>query len=349
MKFFKQIIIILIVFLKTETLLSKNNLFNVNNIQIEKKAKTTNIALANKAIQKGFDQLIEKILLKEDVSKLSELNFSSIKQLVTYYQISSIPDEEKKGEFANFSVTFDKDKIHDLFYNKGISYSEIFDKELYILPILIKNDEIFVFNKNFFYKNWKKIHQFELLEFILPLENIEIIQEINSNKVDLISLELENIFKEYTNKNLALIFIEDNQRADIKKIYLKLKIQGKKISKGIKIIKNNLDDTKLYEKILYETKNEILNLVKSENLIDIRTPSFLNAKLNLNKKTNLVEFNSRIKKIDLIENIFVQEFNKDYINLRIKYLGKIDKIMKQLKNENINLKLINDRWIIKIL
>ncbi len=105
----------------------------------------------------------------------------------------------------------------------------------------------------------------------------------------------------------------------------------------------------MYEKILYETKNEILNLVKSENLIDIRTPSFLNAKLNLNKKTNLVEFNSRIKKIELIENIFIQEFNKDYINLRIKYLGKIDKIMNQLKNENINLKLINDRWIIKIL
>ena len=46
-------------------------------------------------------------------------------------------------------------------------------------------------------------------------------------------------------------------------------------------------------------------------------------KLNLKKKGNLVELNIRIKNIDLIENIFVQEFNKDYMNLRIKYLGKI--------------------------
>ena len=39
MKFYKQLIFILIVFLKTETLLSENNLFNVNNIELEKKDK----------------------------------------------------------------------------------------------------------------------------------------------------------------------------------------------------------------------------------------------------------------------------------------------------------------------
>jgi hypothetical protein len=35
------------------------------------------------------------------------------------------------------------------------------------------------------------------------------------------------------------------------------------------------------------------------------------------------------------------------MNLRIKYLGKLDKIINQLKNKNINLQLINDQWIIK--
>ena len=58
---------------------------------------------------------------------------------------------------------------------------------------------------------------------------------------------------------------------------------------------------------------------------------------------------SRIKNIDSIENIFVQEFNKENINLKIKYLGKLEKIINQLNKENINLKLVNDYWIIKIL
>ena len=51
-------------------------------------------------------------------------------------------------------------------------------------------------------------------------------------------------------------------------------------------------------------------MVKSRNLIDIRTPSFLNVKLDLNKKSNFVKLQQRIKNIDLIENIYVQEFNK---------------------------------------
>ena len=59
----------------------------------------------------------------------------------------------------------------------------------------------------------------------------------------------------------------------------------------------------------------------------------MNVKLILNKKSNLVELNKRIKNIDLIENIYVQEFNKDYMNLKIKYLGKLDKIINQLKKK----------------
>ena len=72
-------------------------------------------------------------------------------------------------------------------------------------------------------------------------------------------------------------------------------------------------------------------------------------KFAINKKSNLVELNSRIKNIDLIENIYVQNFNKDYMNLRIKYLGKLDKIINQLKEQKINLQLINDQWVIKTL
>jgi len=37
------------------------------------------------------------------------------------------------------------------------------------------------------------------------------------------------------------------------------------------------------------------------------------------------------------------------MNLKIKYLGKLDKIINQLKKENIDLKLVNDQWVIKSL
>ena len=347
MKFYK-LIIILIVFFKTETVFSENNLFSVNNIKLEKKDKITQKALADKAIKTGFNQLVEKILLENDSNKLLDLKFNSIKKLVSYYQVTELSDEGNINQLLNFSVTFDKEKMHNLFYEKGISYSEISDKELYILPLLIKDEQIFIFNNNFFYEKWNEIYKSDLIEFILPLENIEIIQKINQYKNNLIDLNLKELFKEYPNKNLALILIEDSNSSN-EKVYIKSIIQEKNISKNLNLKKNDPKLKNFYEKIIIVSKKELINLVKSKNLIDIRTPSFLNAKMDINQSSNLVELNSRIKNIDLIENIYVQKFNKDYVDIRIKYLGKLNKIISELKKENIDLKLIEDKWIIKSL
>ena len=345
MKIFK-LIFILIVFFKTETVLSENNLFNVNNIKIEKKDKISNSDLTNQAIKKGFTQLISRILLEEDSRNLLNLDFDSIKQLVSYYQISNTVDKKKEEDLVNFSITFDKKKIHNLFYKRGILYSDILDKELYVLPIFITNQEINVFNNNLFYDNWNEFFENDLIEFILPIENIEIIQNINNNKNSLIDLNIDNLFKEYPKKNLALILIEEDN-TEYKKVYIKSKIQGKIISKSLNLNKKNIKKTDIFKEIIIDTKKELINLVKSRNLIDIRTPSFLNVKLDLNKENNIVEINTRIKKIDLIENVYVQQFNKDYMNLRIKYLGKLEKIINQLKKEGFNLQMISEQWTIK--
>ena len=324
MKFYIQIIFILIVFFKTNTLFSENYLFNVNNIYLKKNINTSNKDLANQAIKKGFNQLISRILLKEDIDQLSDLKLNTIKQLVIHYQLTKL-SEEINEELVNFSVTFDKDKVHKLFYQRGILYSEIEDKEIYILPVYIKNNNVLIFNNNYFYKNWNEVYKDDLIEFILPLENIEIIQNINNNKYNLISLELNNLFKEYSKKNLALILIEDNDTSN--DIYIKSKIQNKIISKSIKLKKQNLNDNIFKEKIITETKKELADLIKSKNLIDIRTPSFLNVKLNLNETNNLIQLNLRIKNIKLIENVYIQEFNKNHVNIKIKYLGKLEKII----------------------
>ena len=346
MKLFKKIMLILVVFFKTGNLLSDNNLFNVNNILLEKKDNKSNNQLADQAIKEAFNQFINRVLIKEDISKLSNMNISSIKELVTYYNMSKNVESEVNG--VNFSVTFDKDKIHDLFYKIGISYSDIDDKEFFILPILVNGSEIFVFSNNYFYENWNKDENNQLIEFILPIENIEIIQKINMSRDNLFNLKLRTLFQEYPDKNIALVLIENND-SNIQKIYLKTIIQDKIISKNLTFKKNNLEAEILKKKIIFEIKEEITNLIKLRNLIDIRIPSFLNVKLNLEKGNNLVIINSKIKNIDLIENIFVQEFTSDYVKIRIKYLGKLEKIINEFKKKDISLESIGDQWFIKAL
>ena len=59
--------------------------------------------------------------------------------------------------------------------------------------------------------------------------------------------------------------------------------------------------------------------------------------------------NKRIKKIDAINNIYVQELNKDYILIKLKYLGKLEKIISQLKKNRIILEQRENEWSLKII
>ncbi len=345
MKSIKLIVVILIVFFKTGNVLSDQNIFNVNNIEVLKKSNQSNEESANEAIKKGFDELKKKILLQKDTQKIANLNFSDIKQLVLYYQV--LENDNDTGEIK-YNIFFDKQKLHNLFFKNEIFYSEIINKEIYLLPVLKKNDQYFIFNQNFFYSNWNEVFKTELIEFILPAENIEILQEINFNKNNILSINLNSLFKEYINKNLALIFIEQLEEKE-NKVFLKTRIQEKNINKNILVKKNKLSNKDYYELIITQVKKEIINIIKSQNLIDVRTPSFINTKLIINKKNNLVELNKRLKNIDLIENIYVQELNNEYVFLKIKYLGSINKIIEQLKTQKISLKLMSDEWRINLI
>ena len=125
MKSYNFIIIILIVFFKTGNVLSKESIFNVNNIELVKKENLSNQKLANKAIEKGFIELKDKLFLEKDAKKLSQLSLSQIKDLVLYYQVISEAENNKKDEKIIYNIFFDKEKLHELFFKEGIFYSEI--------------------------------------------------------------------------------------------------------------------------------------------------------------------------------------------------------------------------------
>ena len=349
MKSFKFIIFILVIFLKTGNVLSERALFNVNNIEISGNLSKNNQFFSDEAIKKGFDELMNKLLLKKDIIKIQNLDLEKIKDLVLYYQISSTTEDRKINKITKkYNIFFNKEKIHNLFYNSEISYSDIIQYEIFFLPIHKKKEKLYVYSQNYFYENWNKIENNELIEFILPLEKIEILQSINNYKDNLFDLNVKDIFKEYSKKNSVLVIIEENNLGK-NKIFLKTNIMGKNINKSIafkNIEKNNLN---FYDNLITKVKDEMVSLVKSQNLIDIRTPSFINIKFSLNKKNNLVELDKRIKDIDVIENLYFLEINKKYALLKIKYLGKIDKIIDQLKNQNILLELKNDEWSLKII
>ena len=348
MKFLKLMIFILVIFSKTGNVLSENRLFDVNNIKIVNTPSKNINNLTSQAMKKGFSVLIERILLKEDKKRLDDLNLSDIEELVAYYQTFDEVDDLNKS-IKVFNIFFDKNKIHNLFYKRNILYSNLIKSEFYLLPIFKKDEELNIYTKNFFYDRWNKVSfESEIVDFILPIENIEIIQKVNKSKGNLEDLNLVNLFSEYSNKNLGIVLITENN-SKIKKVFLKTNILGKKINKSLEIKNYKLEKSELHDKIIIDIKNELVNIVKSQNLIDIRTPSFLNAKFKINKKNSLVELKKKVEQIDLVEKIFIQEFNNEFVVLRIKFLGKVNNIINELKKEKINLRLNGEQWSLNII
>ena len=340
---------ILIILFKTGNVLSDNNIFNVNNIEISQETSKNKEKLVNTAFKKAFNELINRLLMEEDYKRISNVNLVQIKRLISYYQIVNENKNSTNNNKIKFNVFFDKDRMHSFFYNQDLLYSDIINTEVILFPLLKKKDQYFIYTKNYFYENWNEETFDNLIQYTLPAENIENIQKINSNKTNIYKLKVADFFKEYEKDNIVFANIEINKNTaeDI----LSTRIEDKKINKNLSINKRkeNFNEKNFYKKIILEINNIVKDLIKSQNLIDVKTPSFLNVEIQLNKKSDLVEFSNRLNKIDLIDNFYVQELNKDYVMIKIKYLGRINKIISKLKDEKIDLKMIAGQWQLKII
>ena len=339
---------ILIILFKTGNVLSDNNIFNVNNIEISLETSKNKEKLVNKAFQKAFSELINRLLMKEDYKKFSNIDLAQIKKLISYYQVLNQDEEITDNNNIKVNVSFDKNRMHNFFYDKNILYSDIINTEVILFPLLKKEDQYFIYTKNYFYEKWNEEKFDNLIQYTLPAENIENIQKINSNKNNIYKLKVADFFREYESDNIVFDNIEINNKSA--EVFLSTRIEGKIINKSLNINKKeNFNEIFFYKEVILEINNVIKDLIKSQNLIDVKTPSFLNVEIQLNKKSNLVEFSNRLNKIDLIDNFYVQELNKDYVMIKIKYLGKINKIINKLKDEKIDLKMIAGQWQLNII
>ena len=343
MKNFNFILFILIILFKTGNVLSIESIFTVNNIQVNKNTFKNKEELINIAFKKGFEKLNSKILLEKDYIKTKNISLRNIKNLVSHYQIVKNKEENIK-DYESINLYFKRDKMYNFYNQNNIKYSDVSGKILKILPVLILNNEIFIYDNNFFYKNWLKDNEKKEnanIEYIFPLENIETIETIKKNQNDLELISLNDIFDLDNEKDNLLVIIDYNSEKI--KFFLKGTISSKKIIKNLSIEDQTVNKND-YADILRYLKKEILELVKSQNIIDIGAPSFLNVNLELKRQNDLFRFQNILNEVDLIENFNVREFNNKFAYINIKYYGKINKIKEKLIQKGIDINFTNNQW-----
>ena len=111
---------ILIILFKTGNVLSNNNIFNVNNIEINKDISTNKQKLANQAFRQGFKKLINRLLLEEDYKRISTTNLTDIKRLISYYQIKN----DENSNHVSFNLFLIETEF-TIFFIKKIFFIQI--------------------------------------------------------------------------------------------------------------------------------------------------------------------------------------------------------------------------------
>ena len=120
---------ILIILFKTGNVLSDNNIFNVNNVEINKEIYKNKEKIVDKAFEKAFEELSKRLFLENDYKKISKIDLVQIKTLVSYYQIINSKKTKENKKNIEVNVFFDKDRMHDFFYRYNILYSDIICEE----------------------------------------------------------------------------------------------------------------------------------------------------------------------------------------------------------------------------
>ena len=341
----------IIVFLfKTQTVFSNNLIYDVNNIEVSGRVNDNldKKKLIQSAFKKAFITFINKTLLRNDAMNLYKTEINTIKDLVFAYQIIKEEKNNKKESVLTFNIKFDQKKINNFLAENKIPYADVSNISLTLLPILIKNKNIFIFSENFFYNNWRKKENKTidskdiLITYNMALENIEDFQYISSNKENLELIDLKKLISLNESKNYAFLliyFTEDEFRA-----YVKTSIENKTIDKNFNLKTYPENETKTYEEAIEIIKEEISQIWKSQNLIDVNTPSFLDLFLDVKEVNDYLKIRNIFSSIALIENYFVLEMTNEQTKIRLKYKGKINNLKKKLLENKINIKIVDNIW-----
>jgi|TARA_B110000881_G_C18539259_1_gene497556 hypothetical protein len=350
MKNFSLIICIIVFLFKTQTVFSNNLIYDVNNIQVSGKINNDfdKKKLIQTAFKKAFITFINKTLLRNDATNLYKTKIKTIEDLVFAYQIIKDEKKDKKVNFLTINIKFDQKKITNFLSQNRVSYSDATNISLTLLPVFIKGKDVLMYNDNFFYNNWIKSNEEIknnndiLINYNLALENIEDLEYINSKKNNLELIEIKKLtsLKEVENYAFLLIYYTENKL----RAYVKTSIKNKKIDKSFDLKIYQKNELKIYDEAILTIKEEINQIWKGQNLIDASTPSFLDLYLDVKKTNDYLKLRSVFNSLDLIEEHSVLEMNNEYMKIRLKYKGKINKIRNKLLENKINIKIVDDTW-----
>ena len=334
----------LFIFISFTKTFSDENVFIINEVKVEGSINLnfSRDRYLNKAFLNSFNILMNRILLTRDLNKVKDIKLKQIKTLISSFQI--LEESYRKNEYkAKIKIFYNELKIKNLLRKKNISFSQPDDISAVFYPVLYINDEIQNFNENFFYNNWTKVEiKNELINFVLPLEDLEDVSQIMEMKNEIEKINVETLVNKYDIKNYVFALMDyQNEKLNI---YFKTNFNNKKMSKNILYEVKNINDKSMLNFVLKDLKMKITDLWKEENLINLLMPLSIKVKFRHANLKNLDKLRNTFYKISIIDNFTLEEFNINNSFFKIYYYGNPKKLRSELFKFGYQLKNDQGFW-----
>ena len=339
--------VLFIIFFFT-TIIYANN-FKVSDIEISSPIKLN--FKKNSVIDNGFQisflNLLSMITTSGDRNKVKNISTKEIKSMIDSFTIS---DEKfiNNEYFAKLETTFNKKKIFNFLEKKRLFPSIPIRNKVLLIPILVdtETDNINLFNNNIFYKSWNDIREnYQLLEYLLPSEDLEDLNKIQKMSSSIETYDFINLIEKYDLKDYIILIIYKN-RNEIKilsKINLNnsLKINNQQYSKV------NLENEDDLNKILKGLKNTYEDQWKKNNEINTSIKLPLTVSINSKNYKKIIDLEKTLDNNDLISDFYILKFDNKNTLYKIIYNGSPKTFFNDMKDRDFDLIMESNVWKVK--
>ena len=338
---------LLIVFFSTTY--SNANAFKVSDIEISSPFELNfeKNHVIDKGFQTSFSELISMITTSGDKKKIKNVSIKELKGMIDSFTIS---DEKfiNNEYFANLETTFNKKKILKFLENKNIFPSIPQRNKVLLFPILVetKDNSIYLFNNNIFYDKWNESkNSYDLLNYLLPSEDIEDLIELQKTSNDMETYDFSKLINKYDIKDniILIIYKEGNSIRTLSKINLNndFKIQNKNYPKI------NIENNDGFSNIVRSLKQVYEDQWKKNNEINTSIKLPITISINSKKTKKIIELEQVLDSMDLISEFNILNFNSESIQYKITYNGTPDIFLNDMRKNDFEFEMKNNIWILK--
>ena len=324
--------------------ISEENVFIIKDVKVKGliDLNFTRDKYLDRAFFDSFEILMSKILLSSDIRKVKGISLEKIKYLIESFQI--IEESYRKDEYIGLiKVSYDQLRVKNFLREKNISFSQPENIDAIFFPVFFVEDEFQNFSENYFYKKWLEIKiKNELINFILPLDDIDDITKIIEMKAEVENINIEDLSTKYDIQNYVFALMDyRNKKLNV---HLKTNFNKNKISKNIFYDINNIEDELVLNEILKDLKLIITDLWKEENLVNLLMPLTIEVVFNQKNLENLNKIRNTLSKINIIDSYYLEKFNVNNSYFKIYYYGDPKKLSSELSKLWYNLKNNQGSW-----